>query len=87
MKNAIEKELNLIIRLLTKDICCILHRDKLKRLQEFPKPSVKQCQTDDKENWVPFAIKFNPAVLSYKGAIKGNYSFAVNSEMLSLGDP
>lgn len=36
MKNAIEKELNLIIRLLTKGICCTLHRDKLKRLQWFP---------------------------------------------------
>lgn len=34
MKNASEKkELNLIIRLLTKDIHCTLHRDKLKSLQ------------------------------------------------------
>lgn len=36
MKTAIEKELNLIIRLLTKDICCTLHRDKLKRLLKLP---------------------------------------------------
>lgn len=28
MKKTIEKELNLIIRLLTKDSCCTLHRDK-----------------------------------------------------------
>lgn len=36
MKIAIEKELNLIIRLLTKDIYCTLHGDKLKRLLKLP---------------------------------------------------
>lgn len=49
------------------------------------KPSVNQCQTDDKENWAPLAVRFSPAACSYKRAIKDYSAFVVNSAMQSIG--